>query len=531
MQLTWTRNEHGNYNCAETGDFHINRRNTKIFNLYHKGQCASAGTLKGCQNFAQQIADGTLVRNTNGNYCTPEVFAKQLAERRKTPEYKELMGTESVDCAKVKTDGKIARVKKVPLADNPNSAEVVAAEVSANPEPVQETTPDGAEVKPAPAKKRKKSKPEVASETPNPEPQIVSTPVPEPEPEKVPGRKRKGAPKKDDKETVVPTPEPVQPETNPVPTPTEKPVEDPTPKKPGKGKGKKTATFAQMREELETLAEPVQETQEADPAADFVKEKPKEKRLGAHLKERDQTGLKPIFQAGTSRGTAFGLPEFTRTGVVEWIETVVDTFVERGLWPVNSVIEEWGRWLTTAGFQHAKVRPTEGEYDLVTRVFKEVVANREEPEEWTTNYRAKKAVEASIAPKEEPVAPAKDKPVKGEKKPTSEPRKVEKTETVKTKGGTVKVEITEGKKGGKRFQLNVAGEPLAISSAMRWMGAQGWTFDEVRAALEKLGLTGNVQEPTIRAQVYSGRKGDEGGHGKVPELAEAQEKALNALCG
>lgn len=94
----------------------------------------------------------------------------------------------------------------------------------------------------------------------------------------------------------------------------------------------------------------------------------------------------------------------------------------------------------------------------------------------------------------------------------------------------IPVACTAGKKGG--FRYTIFGMPA--TAILRWMGGDGWTIDEAKAAMAKLGLT-SIQDSTYKCQVYSGRKGvgDDGEalgtHGAAPELPAKQAKALNAL--
>jgi hypothetical protein len=91
---------------------------------------------------------------------------------------------------------------------------------------------------------------------------------------------------------------------------------------------------------------------------------------------------------------------------------------------------------------------------------------------------------------------------------------------------SVEVRTTEGKGGGRRFW--VFGHP--VTAVIRWMGANAWTGDDVRAALKKLGIA-DVNDTTIQCQLIAGRKGapDYGGRGEPAALTPPQEEALEVL--
>jgi hypothetical protein len=92
----------------------------------------------------------------------------------------------------------------------------------------------------------------------------------------------------------------------------------------------------------------------------------------------------------------------------------------------------------------------------------------------------------------------------------------------------IPVGCTEGKKGGRRYTL--WGEP--VTGYLRWMGANGWSVGEAKAAVGKLGLA--IGENTYKCQIASG-KGSAAGrkdlYGPVPELTKDRQKELKGLRG
>lgn len=66
------------------------------------------------------------------------------------------------------------------------------------------------------------------------------------------------------------------------------------------------------------------------------------------------------------------------------------------------------------------------------------------------------------------------------------------------------------------------------TSIIRWMGYEAWTLDDCRTALKALGLN-EIKDNTLKAQTMSGRKGDAGPHGPVPDLSKDQGEALYAM--
>lgn len=64
----------------------------------------------------------------------------------------------------------------------------------------------------------------------------------------------------------------------------------------------------------------------------------------------------------------------------------------------------------------------------------------------------------------------------------------------------------------------------AATAVIRWMGANGWTFDEARAALAEFGAAG-ISDTTVRIQLPAGKKGE---RGPAAPISEDQAKQLRA---
>jgi hypothetical protein len=71
------------------------------------------------------------------------------------------------------------------------------------------------------------------------------------------------------------------------------------------------------------------------------------------------------------------------------------------------------------------------------------------------------------------------------------------------------------------------------TSIFRWMGSQGWTWEDAMKAVKALGIPdGEIAEGTARIQVNAGKKGgDCGGRGPIPEISADQATALSKAAG
>jgi hypothetical protein len=65
----------------------------------------------------------------------------------------------------------------------------------------------------------------------------------------------------------------------------------------------------------------------------------------------------------------------------------------------------------------------------------------------------------------------------------------------------------------------------SASSALRWMGSQGWTLEEATSAVAALGQGGQVAPATISTGLSDGRSGK---WGKPADVTAAQAKELKA---
>lgn len=74
-----------------------------------------------------------------------------------------------------------------------------------------------------------------------------------------------------------------------------------------------------------------------------------------------------------------------------------------------------------------------------------------------------------------------------------------------------------------RFKGEMFGH--AVTSVIRWMGKQGWTFEQAREALE-LHDCERVNDTTVKIQLAAGRKGD---RGPAADLTEKQVSMLEKI--
>lgn len=137
--------------------------------------------------------------------------------------------------------------------------------------------------------------------------------------------------------------------------------------------------------------------------------------------------------------------------------------------------------------------------------------------------------EEAPKPKPAPAAAPEEK-----KKVTVKPAEVEDDEDdedqegsfeVETDAGNITVEVQGPKEEGGKQRIRIMG--YSVTAIIRWMGADAWTFKRARRALKRLGL--EVAKTTIVSQMASGRNGENGKRGEVPELTAKQEKKLYAL--
>ena len=84
---------------------------------------------------------------------------------------------------------------------------------------------------------------------------------------------------------------------------------------------------------------------------------------------------------------------------------------------------------------------------------------------------------------------------------------------------------TTGRIGSGNHKAQIGG--YSATSVLRWMGSQGWNWREAVAVLEKLDIT--MKETTIKLQINSGRHGNDGWYGKVPEIDPTLVSKLNKL--
>ncbi len=83
-------------------------------------------------------------------------------------------------------------------------------------------------------------------------------------------------------------------------------------------------------------------------------------------------------------------------------------------------------------------------------------------------------------------------------------------------------ERQERNKGTVSKRASLFGQP--VTAVIRWMGDDGWSFDQAYAALAKLKIP--VADTTIKAQLRAGQRGERGDPAK---LSATQEHELYAL--
>lgn len=213
-----------------------------------------------------------------------------------------------------------------------------------------------------------------------------------------------------------------------------------------------------------------------------------------------------------------------------WLATVAALAISEGAWvPRAQLVALAGRY-TTGGFQQANPEVKGFKPYEVHGFMKAAIAEKVSEPQHVSHEGIEAAALAALLGGV--AAPGTGRTVKV--KPTASNTA---TATVQaptaqqaTTGAAVQVTTSAGKKGGKRFSVNLCGEEFPVTSVLRWFGANANTFAEAQTALAALGMA-EVQPTTIRAQLYSGRKGNAGPHGKVPVLRPEQEAILKALVG
>lgn len=108
-------------------------------------------------------------------------------------------------------------------------------------------------------------------------------------------------------------------------------------------------------------------------------------------------------------------------------------------------------------------------------------------------------------------------------------------EAVKNKAGA-KLGVLLGQTAGHETRptvratlgTTVEGNAASVTSAIRWMGKEGWSFKTCRAVLDNVGLK-DVKDNTIRCQVQSGQHHPKGIHGPAADLDKASVAFLKAL--
>lgn len=86
----------------------------------------------------------------------------------------------------------------------------------------------------------------------------------------------------------------------------------------------------------------------------------------------------------------------------------------------------------------------------------------------------------------------------------------------------VKLDVPDNGGSGKRISL--FGHP--ITGVVRWMGKQGWEFEEAKRALERLNM--ECADSTIRAQLRAGEKGE---RGEPASITSDQKRELERAAG
>lgn len=79
-----------------------------------------------------------------------------------------------------------------------------------------------------------------------------------------------------------------------------------------------------------------------------------------------------------------------------------------------------------------------------------------------------------------------------------------------------------GRPGAGKARETLEGQP--VTAVIRWLGKEGWSFDQAKAALVGVGL--NPADGTIRAQLTAGKKGQ---RGEPARLSDKMVDKLNSL--
>ncbi len=69
-----------------------------------------------------------------------------------------------------------------------------------------------------------------------------------------------------------------------------------------------------------------------------------------------------------------------------------------------------------------------------------------------------------------------------------------------------------------------------VTAVLRWMGVEGWSFADARAAINAFGA-GGISDTTIRIQLPAGRKGDRGAPAPITKQQAAELKAAATKAG
>jgi len=67
---------------------------------------------------------------------------------------------------------------------------------------------------------------------------------------------------------------------------------------------------------------------------------------------------------------------------------------------------------------------------------------------------------------------------------------------------------------------------LPVTSVLRWMGKDGFTYDEAIAALKDQKVSPMPREATIRSQLQTGKSDKPLSRGPMAELTKEQQKQL-----
>jgi hypothetical protein len=396
-------------------------------------------------------------------------------------------------------NGTLAKVKELAnthyaqITQNAQTSDSVADAINGS----QDAAPAPASPEPAQAPP---DAPQVPPGTPQGQPPAVPPPLPT-----------------NDPVTPLDTPRPV-PMTDPagrtlpvsvMPSAAQKTAQRPASKKRSKKARKKGATAEPQANGAATADTP--------PAADTAPE-------GALVAPARDPGK---FRAITNPGNPEKAPkpkELTPEGILEWAEMLRE--------------KHWANelFLTLEGlfvFARACCGDKSGQ---VIRVLKQLYRNEREAASAkapATNGKVKATPKADKAP-----AAPKGEKKKGRGRPPKDgvkavPRTTEYKEVdIKPNRYGIPVTAKVSVKSKKAHPTIFGITPRAI---LRWMGHDGWTYDQARAVIEKLGLLRffeNTKTDHIRDQTSSGRKGnrDQGGWaGDIPELTDDQKKKLRAI--